>query len=449
MEGKASDIVKRAMENGFEEAVASVHSSRSVYLKVTNSKVDSIVDKHDESAVLYVTSKNRIVVINIDDLSDSTVVAKIKEARNATKYVLAKDDYFGIAEGPFKYRSRPDADRLIKDSSNDKLADIAYTAINEATANGASNTAGMLHTYYGEHDLATSRDVQAESTSTNARFTLRTFSDFGSYQDVHVSSRLSGLSPMQLGQQSADMSRSMRDTGRIKTGTYDIIYMPASGGSLLSDITEYALISNIETGSIFTDKLGQKVASKDMTIYDSGDNMDVPGSLPYDQEGYPTQTTKVIDNGVLKNYLHNCSTARKYKTKSTGNAGLVDPDTNTMVFDHKKKVKDIDALIKKVKKGVIVTNNWYTRFSNFVTGDFSTMPRDLAIYVENGERKFSIRQGSVASMIGIRVTDNFSRMINSVDSTTKDAVQATSWDADGSIYVTPPILVRDAKVTAI
>ena len=51
--------------------------------------------------------------------------------------------------------------------------------------------------------------------------------------------------------------------------------------------------------------------------------------------------------------------------------------TNLILKGNKGKVFDI-------KKGIYVTNIWYTRFQNYVTGDFSTIPRDGMFLIEDG-----------------------------------------------------------------
>jgi len=91
-------------------------------------------------------------------------------------------------------------------------------------------------------------------------------------------------------------------------------------------------------------------------------------------EGVPTQKTGLIENGICKNYLHNTSSARRHKTESTGNAGLISPEPWNVVFE--KGNSKFDDMMEGIKKGLLVTNVWYTRFANYHTGDFSTIPRD-------------------------------------------------------------------------
>jgi len=102
-------------------------------------------------------------------------------------------------------------------------------------------------------------------------------------------------------------------------------------------------------------------------------------SSSFDEEGVPTQKTKIIDKGVLKTYLHNTSTAKKHNVKTTGNAGLISPNASNLILEGGSG-NPFD-----VKKGIYVTNLWYTRFQNYATGDFSTIPRDGMFLIENGE----------------------------------------------------------------
>ncbi|MDE1855276.1 MAG: TldD/PmbA family protein [Candidatus Micrarchaeota archaeon] len=445
----AETIVKLGIKAGFDEVVADTYLSRRSYLKIANSKVDSIVTKFENSGSLFVSSKKRIFFTNIDRLEKKEVDAAIARSKKVIQMVQPKEDYFGLAEGPFKYKKASAPDKKIESISNEGIADIAYAAINGASGGGATNVAGTVFVRYSENELATSKSVHANGAGSEVRLSIRTFrgSNF-SAQDVNTSQKLSGLNPEKLGNETAMIASRANRTGRIESGIYDLVYAQSPGGSLVYMTNAMACIGNVETGSSwFTGKLNKPVASPDINIYDDGNMDGAIAASPYDDEGYPTQKTALIKNGKLLSYLHNYSTAKKYKTKSTGNAGLVEPGANTMLFEHKKKVKDIDALIERLEKGIVITNTWYTRFSNYLTGDFSTVPRDIALYVENGEVKFAIKQRDVGSMVGIRITDNMVRMLKNTECAARDTKQASNWDTEGDYFFMPSILVRGATVS--
>ncbi len=444
----AKAIVKMAVSDGFDEAVAHMYMAKRSYLKIANAKVDSIVTKFENAASLFVSSKKRVFFTNIDKLEKNDVQKALGRAKQAMPLLQAKEDYNGLAEGPFKYKKANPPDKKVRDISTEEIADIAYAAINGALGKHATNVAGTVLVGYSEDELVTSNRAHASGSNSEVRLSLRAFKGTNfSFQDAVASSRLGEIDAEKTGGDAADMAMSADKTGRIENGTYDIIYMPSPGGSLLYMTNSMACIGNVETGSWFTGKLNKEVANKDITIYDEGDMKDSIDASPYDSEGYPTQRTTLVANSILASYLHNYSTAKKYKTKSTGNAGLVEPNPNVMHFRHNKKVASVDELVRNVHKGILVTNLWYTRFSNYLTGDFSTVPRDLALYIENGEIKFAIKQKNVGSIVGIRVSDNMIRMLKNIECAADDTKQASSWEAEGEYFFMPSILVREAKVT--
>ncbi|MBE8189423.1 MAG: metalloprotease TldD [Candidatus Thioglobus sp.] len=77
---------------------------------------------------------------------------------------------------------------------------------------------------------------------------------------------------------------------------------------------------NRKKTSVFTDKIGAKVASEKCTIVDNGTLANRRGSLTIDDEGTPTQNTTLIENGILKGYLFDKMNARLMGKTSTGNA---------------------------------------------------------------------------------------------------------------------------------
>lgn len=77
-------------------------------------------------------------------------------------------------------------------------------------------------------------------------------------------------------------------------------------------------------GSALMGKLGQKIASEKVTIYDSALIPEGFGAIKYDDEGVLGQKTVLIKNGVLVGLMHNRETAAKTNMKPTGNARAQD-----------------------------------------------------------------------------------------------------------------------------
>lgn len=112
--------------------------------------------------------------------------------------------------------------------------------------------------------------------------------------------------------------------------------------------------------SIYSGRLGQKVASELCTIVDDGTLAQRRGSLNIDDEGTPTKYNVLIENGMLNRYMMDKRNARLMGTESTGNgrresyAHLPIPRmTNTYMLPGKSTPAEI---ISSVKRGLYAVN---------------------------------------------------------------------------------------------
>jgi TldD protein len=117
---------------------------------------------------------------------------------------------------------------------------------------------------------------------------------------------------------------------------------------------------NRKGSSAFADKMGQRVASPLCTIVDDGTIMARRGSLSVDDEGTASQSTTLIEQGILTGYMQDKKNARLMNTQSTGNgrresySSLPLPRmTNTYMLAGETPPEDI---IKSVKKGIYAPN---------------------------------------------------------------------------------------------
>ncbi len=117
---------------------------------------------------------------------------------------------------------------------------------------------------------------------------------------------------------------------------------------------------NRKGSSAFSGRVGQQVASKLCTIVDDGTLLNRRGSLSMDDEGTPTQSTTLIENGILSGYMQDKMNARLMKQKVTGNGRresyscLPMPRmTNTYMLAGESEKEEI---IRSVKKGIYAPN---------------------------------------------------------------------------------------------
>jgi PmbA protein len=73
----------------------------------------------------------------------------------------------------------------------------------------------------------------------------------------------------------------------------------------------------IEDSSPWSDRLGEKVTTPDLTLYQDPDAG--PFSCPFDDEGHPTQKLVFIDQGTLRLFYTDCTVGQALGEGSTGN----------------------------------------------------------------------------------------------------------------------------------
>jgi len=241
----------------------------------------------------------------------------------------------------------------------------------------------------------------------------------------------------------------------IKTEKIDLLMQPQALAYLLA----FTLIPEVMADSVqkqqspFVGKLNQTIASSNVSVTDDAHVPQAIGSKPFDDEGCPTQATKVIEKGTLKSFLYNSYTANKDKVKSSGNSlrslgvfwgakprysvePLIGP-TNFRVFAGVKNAEaSLEEVISDVKNGVITKGVIGAHTANAPSGEFS-VALDMAFKVEKGEITYPIKQ----AMIGGNIQDFLKNVSMFADDTTQVGLEPNT------ALIAPTILVRNVTVS--
>ena len=104
-------------------------------------------------------------------------------------------------------------------------------------------------------------------------------------------------------------------------GVMDLVLGPGWPAILIHEAIGHGLEGdfNRKKTSAFSELMGKRIAAPGVTVFDDGTIPDRRGSITIDDEGTPSQKTKLIDNGVLVGYMHDRQNSRLMGLKSTGN----------------------------------------------------------------------------------------------------------------------------------
>ncbi len=168
--------------------------------------------------------------------------------------------------------------------------------------------------------------------------------------------------PMEFAEEAVRQAMVNLDAVEAPAGTMTVVLGPGWPGVLLHEAIGHGLEGdfNRKRTSAFSGRIGERVASPLCTVVDDGTLADRRGSLNIDDEGTPTQSTTLIEDGVLKGYMQDKLNAGLMGMPATGNgrresfAHLPMPRmTNTYMLAGPHTHEEI---ISSVDKGIYASN---------------------------------------------------------------------------------------------
>jgi TldD protein len=184
-------------------------------------------------------------------------------------------------------------------------------------------------------------------------------------------------------------------------GTMPVVLGPGWPGVLLHEAVGHGLEGdfNRKGSSVFSGRIGERVAAPLCTVVDDGTLPGRRGSLNVDDEGTPTQHNVLIENGILKGYLQDKLNARLMGVKSTGNgrresyAHLPMPRmTNTYMLPGPY---DPQEIISSIKRGLYAVN--FAGGQVDITSGKFVFSTCEAYLIENGKIAYPVKG---ATLIG-------------------------------------------------
>lgn len=432
---KTEMMVKKGKRLGADEVIAKTTFGQYRQTRFSNNQIDITVAWNDYVTDVALAWKKRLVATQIRNFENAEKT--MEQLFNLAKVSKENPAYGGVAQGMFTY-PKPTADKKLRqlESPSDYVLEAIGAAKKEAGKE--VNAGGILYTKYEDVYLVSSEGPVGQDARSAIELSIRAFSQIdASGHGVECSSTLTDFSASRAGKKAGEIAKLAKNPKQGQEGKYDVIFDPLFFGSMLGTWGDMASAYSVMIQmSVFVDKLGQKVSSNQVTLRDHPAAYSV-NKRTFDDEGFPVQENVIIDKGVLKTYLHNTSTSKIFNTETTGNAGLVSPSAWNIELDPGDMSKE--ELFSQVKRGVYLTNTWYTRFQNYATGDFSTIPRDGIFLIEKGEIKQSWKD--------LRLSDNILKLLNQITDLSKERQHVHWWLEAEPPSLSPYVLARDIQMT--
>ncbi|HYW45137.1 MAG TPA: metallopeptidase TldD-related protein [Bryobacteraceae bacterium] len=403
----AQDVVARALAGGASDAECTIAEGDEFTANVRMREIEQLKEAGSRAAGLRILIGKNTGASYTSDLSREGIEQLVKAAIELADITtedphagLPEEGEFGSLTGDLGLYSA-DVEALETPFKID-LAKRAEAAAFSADPRITNSEGASFDNHVGRHIFANSRGFSGEYRSSYCSLSTVPVARDGESMErdywYTMARGFGGLeSPEDVGRTAA--GRALRRLNAVKANTQKapVVFEPRTARTLLESIFEAVHgMSVYRHESFLAGKLGEKVASDDLTLVDDGTIPGLFGTSPFDDEGVASRRTVVIDHGVLKSYLLNTYAARKLGMKTTGNAsrGL----TGNAGIGHgnfyvEKGVQTAEQIIAAIPNGFYVTE--LLGFGvNVVTGDYSRGAAGL--WIRNGELAFAVSEVTIA-----------------------------------------------------
>ncbi len=172
---------------------------------------------------------------------------------------------------------------------------------------------------------------------------------------------LAGDAPEASGRAAAEQAVRMLEAQPAPSGELPVV-IAAGGGVMFHEAVGHGLEADavLRDATVFAGRVGEKVATELVSIYDDGSLPGERGSFNVDDEATPASKTLLIDKGILRGYMQDRRTAYNMREKSTGNGRRQSfryPPIVRMTNTYLAPGKDSpEAIIRDTKRGIYAVN---------------------------------------------------------------------------------------------
>ncbi|MBI2709637.1 MAG: TldD/PmbA family protein [Actinobacteria bacterium] len=404
----ADRIIARAKDGEQVEVV--VGRSRHTEVRAYEGEVESLTAAENQGAGVRVVSGDRQGFAYAGSLDDDVLGELLDEARDNAEFATP-DEWVGLAEPDGV--PVPDLDLYrpsLLDVPTGRKVDLALE-LERAVRGRDRRITGVESAEFvdgsGERCVVTTTGIRSESRSTSCYLSASCLATAGDETQTGFGFSVGReLDDLDLDEAAADAAhRATRLLGSVKpaSGRVTVVLDPFVTAQLLGVIGGTLSGSAVVKGrSPFAERLGEDVASALVTLVDDPTNPSAYTAARADGEGLASRRNPLIERGVLRQFVHDSSTARRSGTRSTGNAvrgGFAStPSAGCRALSLEPGVDDQPALLRAVGEGVLVSSVIGLHSGvNPVSGDFSTGAEGLRI--QRGELGQPLREFTVASTL--------------------------------------------------
>lgn len=400
----AERLVAAARRAGADAADAIALRGVSLSVDVRDGAVEESQRSEGDDVGLRVLVGQRQAVVSTNDMRADGLDA-LAERAIAMARAAPEDRFAGLADVSLLAHDFPALDLLDPDMAavdvlerRAREAEAAALAVTGVTKSGGASAAAGI----GGMVLVTSHGFHGSTISSSHSIAMSAIAGNGTGMetDYDYSSALHGAdleSAEKIGRSAGERAVKRLNPRKVATRRVPVVFDARIAGSLVGHIASAANGSAIARKTSFLrEKRGEQILPGGIDVVDDPLRKRGLRSRPFDAEGVGASVRKIVEDGVLKTWLLDCSTARELGMQTTGHAqrgvsSTPSPGpTNLHLTPGAKTAKE---LIGEIEDGFFVTG-LIGMGVNLVTGNYSRGASGF--WIENGEVTYPVSEVTIA-----------------------------------------------------
>ena len=360
-------VLKTILQNGGEYADIYVEKAESTFIVCEDNRIEKVISGTDAGIGLRLIRDFKTAYAYTNDPSESNLTSLARELADSfgTNPLPGQDIVLSRLKPPFLLTAAIDPTDVAVSRK------IEYVVRANETARSRKTTRQAKVIY---------RDSKKDVTVANSLGNLTSEEKTGTIFAVHVVAQKDGIiqtgyepvggtlgfelfdenPPETVANAAAQRAELMLDAVPAPAGRFPVVLSSSAGGTMIHEAVGHGLESDLAGRklSVYSGKIGQKVASDLITVLDDSTLPGRRGSFTFDDEGTPSQRTVLVENGILVNFMYDRLCALKEGKQSTGNGRResyrhkpIPRMTNTIIAPG---THNPDEIVSSIDRGLLV-----------------------------------------------------------------------------------------------
>ncbi len=435
-------LKEKALAKGFKSVELYQVKKSGADIKVFNKEVQSSTSYETNVCSIRGLYKNKTGLYYTENLNSDSIDTILDAIISNVSVVNTKDPSF-FYKGDKKYKELVEVPTNFHEFTMKDKTDLCFALENEilnkhktvTSSNVSYSESTSVYIIKNSNGLDLSRTVSYASVFGDAVCKNKT--DVKNGYDYQIVKNFNDFDVKNIAKKAVEKTVKSLNAKSIVSNQYPVILDKSTASSLLEVASMlFSGEAVLRKTTFLAGQEGNKIFGDNISIIDDPLFKKAFIQTTFDDEGVKATKTTLVENGILKGFMHNLKTAKMLKVKSTSNGFKEGPAGNVSVSPsnlylkpEKNKIKDLYA---NCDGGVLITSLAGLHSGvNFITGDFNLQASGFMI--ENG------KLGKPVTLIVL--SGNIKDLYNNVSMICNDL------EFKGSGVASPSILVKSMSIS--